>query len=112
MSADEGKRTMTDEKTPDQWEASDIVEELKRDREEMGRRRKSPTPGTCPEHALLLESDEHDKTALIWIVRRLDLAGDRANGGGLSGRKLAAIITGVLSLIEGLRYFLTGGGGH
>ena len=49
---------MTSEKTPDQWDAEDIITALK-----PMRSLSSPTTDMCHAHT----------NALIWIVRRLDL---------------------------------------
>lgn len=93
--------------TPEQGDAQDIIEALKRDRQQMIERRQRPVAGTCPEHAMLLESSEHDKTAQIWIIRRLDLT-DRellvSSPVNLKG--IAAVIIGLQAIIEAVKAVL------
>ena len=58
-----------DERTPEEWEAGDHISNMKRALEQH-----VDVAGVCPAHGPVFHSI---LPALIWVVRRIDIQGDR-----------------------------------
>lgn len=83
---------MTNERSPEEWEASDHIENLKAGIPKPG----SAIPGLCGHHPALA-------LALIWIIRRMD-KDDRISlvRVPLTSGGVAAVVIGIFEAIKQL----------